>query len=252
VELVSGARTPAWRPEASASGLKTHVGRIMEVGNHRADQWFLGAVAGSRELGLYSIAVSFAEVLFYMPGILVLVQRPDLVRARAREAAERAARALRTALLVSVPAVAFVLVAAPLLCTTVFGADFAGAGDDLRVLALATFGVSALELLRNALTAQRRPLLASSAVAVAFGVTVVLNVILVPGHGGIGAAIAATTAQAAGGLAAAVMFSRALGGRMTDLLPRPGDAAWLSRKMRSGLVQAPAAPRHDSPAEGSR
>jgi O-antigen/teichoic acid export membrane protein len=228
-------------------GVKTHMGHTMAVGNYRADQWFLGAVAGSRELGLYSIAVSCAEVLFYLPGILVLVQRPDLVRARAREAAERAARALRSALLLSVPAVVFVLITAPLVCTTVFGADFEDAGDDLRVLALATFGVSALELLRNALTAQRRPLLASSAVAVAFGMTVALNLILAPSYGGLGAAIAATAAQTAGGLAAALLFSRALGGRLTDLVPRPRDAAWLSGKMRQGLVRA-----HDTSAEGPR
>jgi O-antigen/teichoic acid export membrane protein len=46
-------------------GAKTHVGRFAGIGTYRVDQWFLGSISGSRELGLYSIAVSWAEVLYY-------------------------------------------------------------------------------------------------------------------------------------------------------------------------------------------
>jgi O-antigen/teichoic acid export membrane protein len=222
-------------------GLKTHVGHTMEVGNYRADQWFLGAAAGSRELGLYSIAVSCAEVLFYLPGVLVLIQRPDLVRARATDAFTRAARMLRSALVGCVPAVALTLAVAPLACTLIFGAGFEGAADDLRILALGVFGVSGLLLLRNALTAQREPMLASAAEGVAFAFMVALNLLLVPAYGGAGAAIAMTVAQTCGGLAAAVLFARATGGRISGLVPRPADLTWLWGKLRSGVTGAPAA-----------
>ena len=53
----------------------------MGVGNYRADQWIVGSIAGARELGLYSVAVAWAELLFYLPGVISLLQRPDLVRA---------------------------------------------------------------------------------------------------------------------------------------------------------------------------
>jgi O-antigen/teichoic acid export membrane protein len=86
------------------------------------------------------------------------------------------------------------------------------------------------------LTAQRKPMLASAGVAVAFVLTASLNVILVPSHGGAGAALATTVGQTCGGVAAAVLFLRALGGRFADLLPRPADAAWLWRKARNGLA----------------
>ena len=55
----------------------------MLLGNYRLDQWFVGAIAGSRELGLYSVAVAWAEALWYLPTALASVQRPDLVRAAA-------------------------------------------------------------------------------------------------------------------------------------------------------------------------
>jgi O-antigen/teichoic acid export membrane protein len=221
-------------------GLRAHLGRLMEVGNYRVDQWFLGAIAGSRELGLYSIAVAWAEVLFYLPGVLGLVQRPDLVRANAREAARLAAKVCRVALLLAVAAALALVVAAPLLCVTVFGEPFAGSVDDLRVLALGAFGIALLELLKNALLAQRRALAASAAVAVAFSLTVVLDLILIPSYGGLGAAIATAAAYTGGGVAVALIFTRALGGRLGELVPGPGDVVWLMRRLRAlAAMRAP-------------
>lgn len=216
-------------------GAKTHVGRFMEVGNYRVDHWFIGAMAGSRELGLYSIAVAWAELLFYLPGILVLVQRPDLVRATPAEAARRAARMVRAALVAALAAAVGLLVAAPILCVTVFGEEFRGSIGDLRVLALGAFGLAVLELLRNALIAQRKPLMASAAIGVAFIATITLNILLVPELGGLGAAIATASAYTAGGIAVALIFTRVLPARLGDLMPRPGDVAWLYGQVRQAL-----------------
>ena len=74
------------RERMLAFGLKAHLGRAMLFGNYRADQWILGVIAGSKELGLYSVAVAWSEVLFFLPTTLVAVQRPDLVRASPEEA----------------------------------------------------------------------------------------------------------------------------------------------------------------------
>jgi O-antigen/teichoic acid export membrane protein len=212
-----------------AFGLKAHVGRLMQVGNYRADQWLVGAIAGSRELGLYSIAVAWAELLSYIPGVLVLVQRPDLVRARADEAARRAARVCRAAFLVSAAAAAALIVTAPALCAGVFGERFRGSIGELRVLALGAFGVVALELLTNVLTAQRKPMLGSAAFGVAFATTIVLDLLLIPPLGGMGAAIATAVAYTAGGIAAALIFARVMGRSLRELLPRSADVSWLTR-----------------------
>jgi O-antigen/teichoic acid export membrane protein len=67
-------------------GLKSHIGRVMLLGNYRLDQWILGAIAGATQLGLYSVAVAFAEALFLLPTALSAVQRPELVRASEAEA----------------------------------------------------------------------------------------------------------------------------------------------------------------------
>jgi len=225
------------RPDAAlarrsvAFGAKAHVGRFMEVGNYRADQWLLGSLAGSRELGLYSIAVAWAEALYYLPGVLVLVQRPDLVRAGPREAVRRAFQVCRVGLVLSGTAAVALVLAAPVLCAGVFGQRFAGATDDLRVLAFGALGIVVFELLTNALTAQRKPMLASAAIGVAFVLTATLDLLLIPVYGGLGAAIATTVAYTGGGIAAVLIFDRAMHARISDLAPRRDDLAWLVRKL---------------------
>ncbi len=214
-------------------GLKAHAGRILLVGNYRLDQWLVGTIAGSRELGLYSVAVAWSEGLFYLPTALVSVQRPDLVRATPQEAARQTTAVFRVAALITAFLAGALVLAAPLLCTTVFGSAFSGSTDMLRVLAIGGFGVVALKLFGQALTAQRKPMLETAAIAVAFCLGLALDLVLIPGHGGMGAAVAAAVAYSVGGLAVILIFGRAMGVRGGEFVPRRSDAA-LVRRLRPG------------------
>jgi O-antigen/teichoic acid export membrane protein len=217
-------------------GAKSHIGRIMLLGNYRLDQWILGAIAGARELGLYSVAVAFAEALFLLPTALSAVQRPDLVRASPADAVRQAAWIFRTAVLLTVLSAAALVVMAPYVVVSLFGEEFRGAVDDLRLLSAGAFGIVALKQLGSALTARQKPSLASFAIGVAFASTVLLDILLIPEHGGTGAAIASSLSYTLGGIVIVFVFTRSLGGRMLDLLPRPGDLMSLWRRIRSGFT----------------
>ena len=217
-------------------GARSHLGRAMMAGNYRADQWFVGSIAGSRELGLYSVAVAWSEVLLYLPTVLVIVQRPYLVRAERAEAGRRAAQIFRAGLVVTGVAVVAVVALAPVLCAVVFGAAFAGSVDDLRVLAAGAVGILALKLLGNAVTAQGRPGLATAGATAAFAVTLSLDIVLVPELGGLGAAIASASAYTVGGAATALIFLRFFGARPGRLAPRPADLAHLARQVGDRLA----------------
>jgi O-antigen/teichoic acid export membrane protein len=190
--------------------LKTHGGRVLNFGNYRLDQWLVGSIAGNRQLGLYSVAVAWAEGLFLLPEAVMAVQRPDLVRSDPATARRRALRAHAFAQAATlVLAVGLIALAKPL-CVGVFGRDFAGSVTQLRILALGGFGIVALKQLGDTLVAQQRPLYESAAVAIAFAATIVLDVLLIPAHGGAGAAVASSAAYTLGGLAALVFFLRLL------------------------------------------
>ena len=214
-------------------GVQAHAGRVMQLGNYRLDQWILGAVAGPRELGLYSVAVAWAEALWYLPTALAAVQRPSLVRAAREEAARLAAAVFRAAALVTAVLALAMVAAAPLLCVTVFGEEFRGSIDDLRVLVAGAFGMVALKLFGNSLVARGRPVLQSVAIGIGFVCTVALDILLIPPFGGLGAALASTLAYTAAGIAIGVIFLRTVGGRPGELVPRVGDVAWLVRTLRA-------------------
>ena len=219
--------------ESVGFGIQAHTGRVMKAGNYRLDQWLLGAIAGPRELGLYSVAVAWSEALFYLPEALGMVLRPDAVRATPRDAARRTAVVFRIAILATIPAGLVIIIAAPFLCVTLLGDEFHGSIVELRVLVPGALGMVALKLLANVLTAQRKPMLANGAIAVAFAATIALDLLLIPSHGGLGAAIASTIAYLAGGLAVAVIFVRALDARLGDLIPRFSDISRLTLRLRS-------------------
>ena len=216
-------------------GAGTHLGRVMTVGNYRLDQWFVGIISGARELGLYSVAVAWAEGLFYLPTALGQVQRPDLVRASKSEAGRRTASVTRVGMFVTAVLTVALLIAAPFLCVTVFGEDFRRSVPELRILALGGFGVGVLKLLGNALNAHGRPMLTNVGVGVAFVATVGLDLLIVPLYGGMGAAIASTIAYSAGGVAIAIVFCRTLATRPSDLLPRGTEMRPLVQEFRAWM-----------------
>jgi O-antigen/teichoic acid export membrane protein len=236
------------RPERSLAarairfGFRSYLGRTMMFGSYRLDQWLLGAIAGSRELGLYSIAVAWSEVLFYLPTSLVLVQRPYLVRASLSEAGRRAALVFRAGLLLTIPLAGGLVLVAPFLATRLFGSGFSGATSQLRVLALGAFGIVALKQLANALTAQRRPGLGSVAVALTLVATIALDVLLIPSHGAMGAAIASTFAYSIGGAAIVVMFLRIFRLPLTAVIPALHDVVVVVREGRSIVSRRPRVP----------
>jgi O-antigen/teichoic acid export membrane protein len=218
-----------------AFGAKAHAGRVMLLGNYRLDQWFVGAIAGARELGWYSVAVAWAEALWYLPTALAAVARPDLVRARVREAGKQAARVFRVATLITGAAVLAMVAAAPFLCVTIFGDDFRGSVDDLRVLAAGAIGVVAVKLFGVALVAKGRPVLQSVGIGAGFVLTIVLDIVLIPPFGGLGAALASTLAYAASGAVMGVLFIRALEVSPVDLIPRVGEVISFVRDTRARL-----------------
>jgi Na+-driven multidrug efflux pump len=108
------------------------------------------------------------------------------------------------------------------------------------VLAVGAFGIVALKQLGSALTARQKPTLASAAISSAFASTVVLDFLLIPDHGGLGAAVASAVSYTLGGVVVIAVFLSALGGTVREFVPSRGDAhdAW-RLVMRS--VRRPAA-----------
>jgi O-antigen/teichoic acid export membrane protein len=216
-------------------GLRSHPADVMMLGNYRLDQWILGATRSKAELGIYSVAVSLAETLFYLPEAVKQVARPRLARATRARAAVEGATVFRITTVATFASALVLIAFAPLIVRVVFGSAFIHAAPQLRILALGAFGVIGMKILGNALTAQRRPGLESIVVGVAFIATVGLDIALIPAYGGVGAALASTLSYLVGGAAVAAVFVRVLEIPAGALVPRRRETIELARRGRSAL-----------------
>lgn len=159
----------------------------------RIDQVMLREMVGSEEVGIYSVAVRMAEVWFFIPSAIYWSVLPSLVEAKAVSDAlffERLQKYYNLMALmayaVAVPTMLFANWLVPML----FGAVYAKAGVMLAVLIWANV-FTYLEIARsaffNVMNWNRIYFVTLGLGAV---MNVVLNLILIPRYGGLGAAIA--------------------------------------------------------------
>lgn len=245
IVVYHGARIARFaRPDAAlarstlAFGLKSHPGDVMMLGNYRLDQWILGAVRTKAELGVYSVAVALGETLFYLPEAVKQVARPRLARVSRERAATEGAVIFRLTVVATAVIALPLVIFAPFVTRIFFGTAFVHAAPQLRVLVVGAFGVLALKILGNALTAQRRPGLESIVAGVAFVATLALDIMLIPRYAGMGAAVASTAAYLFGGLAVAAVYVHVLGAPAKSLVPRITELRELARRRR-GVANVP-------------
>jgi O-antigen/teichoic acid export membrane protein len=159
----------------------------------RADQLLLGQLRGDGDLGVYSAAVRLAEAIPLLPGIVVSAALPTLLAARADGQGRYEARLQRLyGLVVAIGyacALLFTLGAVPLV-GLLLGSDYADAVPQLVVLAWASL-FAGLGLARSShLIAENLARLHLATVAVGCVANLLLNCLLIPPMGGLGAAIA--------------------------------------------------------------
>ncbi|GLZ08321.1 hypothetical protein Acsp03_57870 [Actinomadura sp. NBRC 104412] len=187
-------------------GLRGYLGQLIDLLQLRFDMALLGALAGPKVLGVYTVASKFAE-LVQLPGLaLNYVLYPDFARDDRAEATRRTRRMILPALGVSaVAALPLALIAGTAL-PWVFGDVF----DDavvptyIRLAGVVTFGVTGL--IMAYLYGVGRPGAASAGQAIGLVVVVLAGVWLIPLYEAEGAAIATAVSFVATTLALLAWF----------------------------------------------
>ncbi len=159
----------------------------------RIDQVMLGEMVGSEEVGIYSVAVRMAEVWFFIPSAVYWSVLPSLVEAKESSENlfyERLQKYYNlmalTAYAIAVP----VMLVAKWLVPALFGASYARAGVMLAVLIWANL-FTYLEIARSAyFNVMNWNRIYFVTLALGAVMNVVLNLLLIPRYGGLGAAIA--------------------------------------------------------------
>ena len=172
----------------------------------RLDQGLLEYYRGAAEVGIYSIAVYMGEMLWLLPGALT----PLLVHSSAAHASDperdrTAARAVRMGILLTLAAGLPLFILAEPLLSLLAGGEYQASGMALRALLPGIVAFAPGVVLAGDFIGRGKPHWNTQASVLTVVVNVVAGVLLIPGHGPVGAAWASSIAYACG---SAVMLAR--------------------------------------------
>lgn len=206
-----------WR-ESLRFGLAIHPGIVLLLLHLRLDLFLLQTLDGLEAVGLYSLAVMLAEALWLAPEAAALAATPHLVRAGPTEDAAVTLRAARVNVAMTAGLSLLLATVALPLVSRVYGAAFMPAVPALWALLPGIVAMAAQRSCGIFLVKQDRPWLISGLLGLAVGVNVLLNLVLIPRWGVVGAASASSVSYVLSAAAFVVWVTRLAG--------RPFHEAW--------------------------
>jgi polysaccharide transporter, PST family len=164
----------------------------------RIDQVMLGHMAGDRAVGVFTAATRITEVLYFLPMIVMTSVAPALIRAKERDPRSYEAKFLKLFRFLAFGGLALAVpisLAAPLIISLLFGPAYSEAAMVLQVHVWALIFVCVGVTQSRWFVIEGLGHLAFYRAALGAMVNVLLNLILIPRFGAVGAAFGTLAAQ---------------------------------------------------------
>jgi len=194
-------RERSWKVSVDPKALKTslrysivvYLGLIINTLHFRIDQFFVNAMLGSAQLGIYALAVRIAEMVWLLDYSIINASIFRVTSSSPEEASRVTQRVARLVGTLVFGASIVISLAAPFIIPVVFGKDFSPSIVPLVLLFPGILAWSLARVLAQFVVYQSgKPWFNLKASAVAFLVNLVLIIILIPAWGITGAAIASS------------------------------------------------------------
>jgi glycosyltransferase involved in cell wall biosynthesis/O-antigen/teichoic acid export membrane protein len=225
---------PALLRRAVAFGVKSYVAQVFRFLVLRVDQVLVAAYCGYRQLGLYALATTIAELLWLLTDPLAGAMLPHVVRAQTGDDRRLSFATGRLSLCIATIAASCCWFLAPLVIPRVYGAGFTSATPALQLLLPGVVALAVARPLGSVLVKEGRAVTASLLGLLALILNVVLNLFLLPRIGIRGASIASSIAYATLAVSYVVVGRRRGVAGWRDLAPRASDLRLLWRKRADG------------------
>jgi len=187
-------------------GLKSFLTSLTQFFNYRLDAFLVNMWLGPAQLGIYSVAVTGAELMFYIPRSMVFVLLPKTARTGTVQARKAIPSIIRQVELILLVAGVVLSIVSPYALPLLYGDEFRGGVLPLLILVPGIMGLSTGWMLGAHFEGIGVPLHATAVTGFSLVVTVVGNLVLIPRLGIAGAAMASTTAYLAAGLLSVWLF----------------------------------------------
>jgi O-antigen/teichoic acid export membrane protein len=192
----------------AAYGLRGQVGGVMSLLNLRLDFILLTVMTSPAVLGVYAVASKFAELVRILGMALQYVFYPKFAKDTRAQAAETARRLMPRLALLSSAIVVPLWVAAGFVIPAFYPSAFDAAVTPTRIILLGLVLDGVAGVITGFLYGVGRPGLNSLAMAGGLAATVLLDLLLIPSFGAVGAAIASAVAYTTTALALLWFFWR--------------------------------------------
>lgn len=186
------------RAEMFRYGSQLMGARLLTITNMRIDFYIVFFYIGVHDSGIYSIAVTIAEMLLLVSGSILQVVMPRVSALEEKDSTLLTARTFRHTTIILLISMLGFYVTMPWLIPLIFGADFAAAVPNLKILLPGAAMLGLATVLTTFFTNQLgRPklLMALEAISIVFNLTV--SLLLIPHLGQQGTAWAKVSANAA-------------------------------------------------------
>ncbi len=183
-----------------------HVGGVVQYLNYRLDQFMVAGFLGARALGLYTIAVALAEMLWLAANAAASVVFPHIARERGAPSFSRTVRLAFGAFVLSLLGAAALALLGRWIIVLMYSDSFEAAYTALLWLLPGACVFGPAKIFLSDLAGRGRPGIYSGVAGIGLVLTIVLDMILVPRWGIKGAAAASSAAYIAVSLAATVSF----------------------------------------------
>lgn len=161
--------------------------------NYKIDIVFLESMVTTSEVGIYSVGVTLAELIWQVPTAISTVLFARTANSTSNQlATERTAKLLRVSLLPLIVLSLIFWIASPLLVSLFYGQDFLQAGTVIRLLLPGIVMMVLHKVLYADISGKGQPLLVLNIYVVSLIINVVLNLMLIPRLGINGAALSST------------------------------------------------------------
>jgi O-antigen/teichoic acid export membrane protein len=215
-------------------GMRGQIGNVFQFLGVRLDLLLVPSLLDLRAAGVYFVAVRVSDVVGQAAtavASLVFPRVAALGDSRSTALTERATRLTLIAVAVS----ALVLgLAGELVLRVAFGPEYATGATVLSILLVAVVPLSVGRVLAADLKGRGRPELVSLAALGAVAATIVFDLALIPSLGLVGAGIASILTYSVSTIALLAAYRAVTGGRLSALIPRPADVAYVVAAVRRG------------------
>lgn len=210
--------------QSTRFGVQGQLGNLIQLLNLRLDAYLVLWLVSSAGVGLYAVAVSLSEGMWFIANSVGVVLLTSLTASDDESAARMTPVVCRNTLLVTGIAAAGAAALSPVVVPAVFGSEFDDSVLPFVWLLPGTVAAAGTKILAAYVFSRGRPLINAQVGLVVLVVTVVGDLALIPAFEVSGAAAASSLAYGCGLALTALAYRRLSGGSIAEcLLPRPSD-----------------------------